>query len=115
MADKPLSEAQRQEFQRDGYVIVRSLLDREEAEILRKTAKADAAFKKHAYDLKDGEGGTAKLVLWNKAGEDLYGTVARCHRMVDSMEQLLGDEVYHYHSKMIQLNNLPFVEYFQDY
>ena len=65
MADKPLSEAQRQEFQRDGYVIVRSLLDREEAEILRKTAKADAAFKKHAYDLKDGEGGTAKLVLWN--------------------------------------------------
>jgi len=42
----------------------------------------------------------AKLVLWNKAGEDLWGTVARMPRIVDSMQELLGDEVYHYHSKM---------------
>src|SRR5438874_708135 len=100
MANKVLSDSQVQQFQRDGYLIVPSLFDHDEAEILRRTAKADAAFKKHAYDLKDGEGGTAKLVLWNKAGEDLYGTVARSHRLVDAMEQLLGDEVYHYHSKM---------------
>jgi ectoine hydroxylase len=100
MATKPLTDSQVQQFQRDGFLIIRSLFDAEEAEILRKTAKADAAFKKHAHDLKDGEGGTAKLVLWNKAGEDLYGTVARCHRLVDAMEELLGDEVYHYHSKM---------------
>ena len=26
---------------------------------------------------------------------------ARCHRVVDSVEQLLGEEAYHYHSKMI--------------
>ncbi len=97
---KFLSDDQVQDFHRDGYLIVRGLFDREEADILRRTAKADAAFKKNAYDLKDGEGGTAKLVLWNKAGENLYGTVARCHRIVDAMEQLLGDEVYHYHSKM---------------
>ena len=97
---KVLSAEQVEKFQRDGFLVVRSLFDREEADILRRTAKADAAFKEHAYDLKDGEGGTAKLVLWNKAGEDLYGTVARCHRIVDAMEQLLGDEVYHYHSKM---------------
>ena len=95
-----LSSDQVKGFQRDGFVIVRRLFDTEEADILRRTAKADAAFKKHAYDLKDGEGGIAKLVLWNKAGEDLYGTVARCHRVVDAMEQLLDDEVYHYHSKM---------------
>jgi ectoine hydroxylase len=95
-----LTEAQVADFQRDGYIIVRALFDREETDILRRTAKADAAFKKHAHDLKDGEGGTAKLVLWNKAGEDVYGVVARSRRMVDAMEQLLGDEVYHYHSKM---------------
>ena len=100
MPNQILSEAQVAQFQRDGYLIVRALFDQEEAGILRQTAKADAAFKKHAHDLKDGEGGVAKLVLWNKAGEDLYGTVARCHRIVDAMEQLLGDEVYHYHSKM---------------
>src|SRR3981189_3221353 len=100
MPDKVLSESQRQQFQADGYAIVRALFDAEEADILRKTAKADAAFKNHAYDLKDGEGGTAKLVLWNKAGEDLYGTVARCHRLVDAMEQVPGGEGYHYPSNM---------------
>lgn len=100
MPKKILSDEQIAQFHRDGYVIARGLFDQEEADILRKTAKADVAFKQHAYDLKDGEGGATKLVLWNKVGEDLYGTVARCPRIVDSMEQLLGDEVYHYHSKM---------------
>ena len=100
MPKQILSDDQIGLFHRDGYVIVRGLFDHEEADILRKTAKADAAFKQHAYDLKDGEGGATKLVLWNKVGEDLYGTVARCPRIVDAMEQLLGDEVYHYHSKM---------------
>ncbi|MHB8522977.1 MAG: phytanoyl-CoA dioxygenase family protein [Limisphaerales bacterium] len=100
MSKQILSELQVAQFHHDGYVIVPALFDAEEAEILRKAAKADAAFKQHAYDLKDGDGGVAKLVLWNKAGEDVYGTVARCPRVVDAMEQLLGDEVYHYHSKM---------------
>jgi ectoine hydroxylase len=100
MSTKILSDAQVAAFERDGYVLVSSLFDEEEADILRKTAKADAAFQKNAYDLKDGEGGATKLALWNKAGENVYGTVARCPRIVDSMEQLLGDEVYHYHSKM---------------
>jgi ectoine hydroxylase len=100
MANQPLSADQVEQFQRDGFLIVRQLFDREEADILRQAAKADQAFRQHAYDLKDGEGGVSKLVLWNKAGEDLFGAVARSHRLVDSMEQLLGDEVYHYHSKM---------------
>jgi ectoine hydroxylase len=95
-----LSDSRIADFHRDGYVIVHGLFDQEEADILRKTAKADAAFQKHAYDLKDGEGGATKLVLWNKVGENLYGTVARSPRIVDAMEQLFGDEVYHYHSKM---------------
>src|SRR4051812_7478048 len=95
-----LSASQISAFHRDGYILVRSLFDKEEADILRKTAKADAAFQKNAYDLKDGEGGATKLVLWNKVGEDVHGTVARAPRIVDAMEQLLGDEVYHYHSKM---------------
>ena len=56
--------------------------------------------KDHAYDLEDGEGGKAQLVLWNSAGEDLWGAIARSERVVNAMEGLLGDEVYHYHSKM---------------
>ena len=100
MPNPILSPSQISAFHRDGYVLVPALFDREETDILRQTAKTDAAMKKHAYDLKDGEGGATKLVLWNKAGEDVYGTVARTPRLVRAMEQLLGDEVYHYHSKM---------------
>lgn len=100
MPDRIRSDQEVATFQRDGYLIVRSQFDAEEAEILRKAANEEAAFKKHAYDLKDGEGGVAKLVLWNSAGDDVFGSVARCHRIVDSMEELLEDEVYHYHSKM---------------
>jgi ectoine hydroxylase-related dioxygenase (phytanoyl-CoA dioxygenase family) len=100
MPKKILSDEQAAAFERDGYLIVRALFDSEEADILRRAAKTDAAFQKHAFERRDNEGGTAKLVLWNKAGEDIYGTVARCPRVVDAMEQLLGDEVYHYHSKM---------------
>ena len=96
----PLAPAEIAHFHRDGYLIRHALFDREETDLLRQTAKADRALQQHAYDLKDGEGGVAKLVLWNKPGEDLYGVVARLPRIVDAMEQLLGDEVYHDHSKM---------------
>ena len=95
-----LSRQQVEVFDNDGYLLVRGLFDKEEADILHRAAKEDAAFKQNAYDLKDSEGGVAKLVLWNRAGEDLWGSIARCERLVNAMEQLLNDEVYHYHSKM---------------
>jgi ectoine hydroxylase-related dioxygenase (phytanoyl-CoA dioxygenase family) len=100
MTNQFLTDEQVAAFDRDGYIMVRQLFDAGEMEILRKAAKTDQAFQKNAYERKDGEGGVAKLVLWNKAGEDIYGAVARCPRIVDAMEQLLRDEVYHYHSKM---------------
>ena len=95
-----LSEKQLATFHDEGYLIVRGVFDAEEADILRAAAAADQSCKEIAYDLEDGEGGKAQLVLWNSAGEDLWGAIARSERIVNAMEQLLGDEVYHYHSKM---------------
>ncbi|HKS38003.1 MAG TPA: phytanoyl-CoA dioxygenase family protein [Verrucomicrobiae bacterium] len=97
---KILSDTQVAAFQRDGYLIVRGVFDAAEADILRQAAKTDQALQQHAYDRKDSQGGVARLALWNKAGDDVFGTVARSHRIVDAMEQLLEDEVYHWHSKM---------------
>ena len=95
-----LSDSQLSAFKEDGYLIVRGLFDVEEAGILREAAKAESAFEEKAYDLDDGEGGQQRLVLWNSAGEDLWGAIARSERIVNTMEQLFDDEVYHYHSKM---------------
>src|SRR5262245_55297522 len=100
MSAHPLTDRQLALFQQVGYFIVPGLFDSEEANLFRQAANTDQAFKESAHDLKDSEGGVAALVLGNKAGEDLYGAVARSHRIVDAMEQLLSDEVYHYHSKM---------------
>lgn len=100
MPDFQLSATQVADFHRDGYLLARTLFDAEEMDIMRGAAKADAALRQNAYSVDDGQGAAIKLALWNKAGENIYGAVARCPRIVDSMEQLLGDEVYHYHSKM---------------
>ena len=95
-----LTEKQISDFHEDGYLIFPGLFDSQEADILRKAAHADSSFGDNAYDLEDGEGRKAQLVLWNKAGEDLWGSIARSERIVNAMEQLFNDEVYHYHSKM---------------
>ncbi len=40
------------------------------------------------------------MATWNHPGDSVYGLAARSHRVVDTMEDLLGGEVYHYHSKL---------------
>jgi len=96
-----LSAVQVDLFNQDGYVLVRQMFDSEEVNLLRRTAKSDRELDKRSYHSSDGEGGLARLSLWNHPGNSIYGMVARCNRIVNSMEKLLDGEVYHYHSKMI--------------
>jgi ectoine hydroxylase len=97
----PLSAPQVQQFHDDGYLICRRYFDAEEIELLLKTARADRVMLSHGTPVKDASGRESKLSLWNHPGDDLYGMFSRGRRIVDAMEQLLGDEVYHYHSKMM--------------
>jgi hypothetical protein len=62
----------------------------------------DEGLREGAVEVKDASGKASKLSLWNIAGDDIYGLISRCRRVVDGMEQLLGDEVYFYHSKVMQ-------------
>lgn len=101
MPTSPLTDAQREKYQRDGFILLPRLFSPEEIELLRKSAKEDRELDKHAFDRGDGEGGSVRLSLWNHPGDGIYGMFARCRRVVDAADQLLGDEAYHYHSKMI--------------
>jgi ectoine hydroxylase len=101
MPPGPLSDAQQEQYQRDGFVLLPRLFSTAEIELLRKSAKEDRELDRHAFDRGDGEGGSVRLSLWNHPGEGIYGMFARCHRVVDTADQLLNDEAYHYHSKMI--------------
>jgi hypothetical protein len=97
----PLTDAQVGQYHCEGYLILPGLLDAEETDLLITTAKADKALHDHAYGAKDSKGRKSRLSLWNHPGDDLFGIVSRSRRIVDAMEQLLGGEVYHYHSKLM--------------
>ena len=95
-----LTSAQRDEFERDGYVIVRGLFDGEEIALLREAIERDPAIRSHFYDRFDAAGKSTRMALWNHPGDGVYGLAARSARIVDTMTGLLGGEVYHYHSKL---------------
>ena len=101
MAAGPLKDETLKQYERDGYVLVRSMFDGEEIELLRRAAKEDRELDQHSFGMGDGEGGTVRLSLWNHPGDSVYGMFARCETIVNSAEKILGGEVYHYHSKMI--------------
>lgn len=98
---RPLSGEQVDRFEEDGYLIIERLFDDEELALMMRVAQDDRLLHEHAYGRKDSQGRQSRLALWNHPGDDLFGIVSRCRRIVDAMEQLLGGEVYHYHSKLM--------------
>ena len=95
-----LNSAQKKEFDQKGFILIRNFFDKEETSLLQQASYKDKNIKKHLYDRKDSEGLITKMVAWNHPDDSIYGTVARSKKMVDTMEHLLGGEVYHYHSKI---------------
>lgn len=94
--------AQVAEFHARGFLLVENLLDGDEVDLLRRIAKSDHELEARAASRADGEGGAVKLVVCNDLPDDtIYGALVRSRRIVQAMQQFLGDEVYHYHHKMI--------------
>ena len=113
----PLCEEQVARFEQDGFLMIENLFDSEEVVLMMRVAQDDRLLHEHAYGRKDAQGRESRLSLWNHPGDDLFGVVSRSRRIVDAMEQLLGGEVYHYHSKLMLKE--PYVggawEWHQDY
>jgi ectoine hydroxylase-related dioxygenase (phytanoyl-CoA dioxygenase family) len=91
---------QRAAYERDGFVLIRSLFDTEEIALLRGAIETDPQLHASLYDRNDASGKATRMATWNHPGDSVYGLVARSHRVVDTMEEMLGGEVYHYHSKL---------------
>ena len=89
------------QYHRDGYVIVPGLFAADEMATLLDYARRDRALQSSAYDRLDSTGARTRLALWNQAGDDLYSLFSRSSRLVDRAAQLLADEVYHWHTKMM--------------
>jgi len=89
------------EFANDGFVIVRALLSPEETDLLGRIARRDKQLADSAYGRKDASGQNVTLALRNDLEEDIYSAIARSQRVAGRMSEYLGDEVYHYHHKLI--------------
>jgi ectoine hydroxylase len=95
-----LTAEQVAQFHRDGFLHLAGFLNPRETDFLQQAARHDERLQGSGMDVKDTQGRRTNLSLWNHPGNDIYGTIARCERVVNSVEQLLDDEVYHYHSKL---------------
>ncbi|QHW00364.1 phytanoyl-CoA dioxygenase family protein [Spirosoma endbachense] len=109
MTNESLTSHQIQQYNQDGYLIVRGFLNADEVEKLYHVAIEDSAISKHAININDSSGKRSKLSLWYKPGVDVYGLLTRSHQLVESVDKLLDrkadgseDAVCHFHSKLMQ-------------
>ena len=104
MSTTSLTQQQIDAFNKDGYVIVKKLLDTKEVEKLYQTATADNAMEDNAINVTDQSGKNSKLSLWFTPGNDVFGYLTRSERLVSSVAALLDSDapVCHYHSKLMQ-------------
>jgi len=104
MARQPLTTEHLQEYQQNGYIILKGFFNEEEAKKLYQVASEDKAVSKNAINVNDSTGKRSKLSLWYKPGNDIYGLLTRSESLVKAVNAMLdGDAaVCHFHSKLMQ-------------
>ncbi len=102
MNDQQLSDADLRKFEEDGYLILRGYFHPEEIDRIYGMAIRDDVLQKKAIDRGDAEGLRTKLSLWYTLDDSIYSLMARCDRLVGGAEKILGNEVGHFHTKLMQ-------------
>ncbi|GAC1425499.1 MAG: phytanoyl-CoA dioxygenase family protein [Flavisolibacter sp.] len=92
------------DYHQNGFLIVKNFCTKEEIDKLYTTAVTDASMSQNAVDLNDKTGKKTKLSLWFTPGNDVFGYLTRCKRMIESIAPLLESDapVCHFHSKLMQ-------------
>ncbi len=88
-------------FQSQGYWIAKGLLNPREAELLSLVSRRDHAMAAAATTRSDAQGGQTVLAVRNELEDNIYSAIARSYRVVESMQRLMGEEMYHYHHKLM--------------
>lgn len=87
-------------YERDGYVVVKSLFDDKEVRCLNQIVTDDPVVADAVYGRKDSAGGTAEIALWTDLQDDMFSDVARCQRVAGNVETLLGGPAAFFHAKL---------------
>jgi len=85
-------------FEKNGFLIIRNFFKLKEIEKIKSSLKKDKFFKS-LFNNEDNNK-DRNILQWNEPGDDILGITSRLEKVVGTMEQLMLDEVYHYHSKI---------------
>ncbi len=88
-------------FDNNGYVVVHGLFTPSEATKLGESARNDAQTWSDATERSDASGARTVLAVRDDLGDNIYSNIVRSRRIVEPMSMFLGDEVYHYHHKLM--------------
>jgi ectoine hydroxylase-related dioxygenase (phytanoyl-CoA dioxygenase family) len=99
-----LSIAQIENYNKDGFLLLKNFFTKEEVNKMYSTAVTDDVMRKNALDLNDQTGKKTKLSLWFTPGNDVFGYMTRSERMIKAITPLLDSDapVCHFHSKLMQ-------------
>ena len=96
-----LSPEDHARFRELGYFVVTGLFNEEEVGLLEEVTLGVMGSDPLRLDRHDADGHLTLLSLRNDLSEDVFSATVRCERIARTMEVLLGDEVYHYHHKVM--------------
>ncbi len=94
-----LSEQQLEAYQRDGFLIARALFSQADLNPLYQAYRNDPTIGGSLYGMSDKTGAAHPINIWVELGDDMIGIIPRLARVIDPVEQLLGEPCYHWHSK----------------
>src|SRR5262245_11529408 len=80
-----LNQEQIAQFDRDGYLLIEKLFDREEMDLLMQVARADQQIFRNALERMDLASGKSKLWITGDLEEDIYSAFVHCHRLVEPL------------------------------
>ena len=91
------------DFNKNGFVLKKQLFSKEEIDKLINYTNLRSKKEDKSRETNSSTG-KLSLTLWNHPSDDLLGKFSTNERIVCPMQEYLGDEVYHYHSKIIWKN-----------
>jgi ectoine hydroxylase-related dioxygenase (phytanoyl-CoA dioxygenase family) len=99
-----LSKKQIKDFKDHGYLILRQFFDESLIGKIHRLAVNDHVISKNSFDLDDQSGKKTKLALWYNLGGDIYSSLTKWQKMVDTANLLLEGQglICHFQSKLMQ-------------
>ena len=101
MSEFNISQQDQAAFDQRGFCLVPSLLSDAETALLKDISRRDREIESAATARSDASGGRTVLAVRDELSDDIYSALVRCQRIAGTMQTLLGEEVYHYHHKLM--------------